>query len=185
MRIHLVLAIPAISVLASCGTSSPQPDTRVSDAPFGRLDRSPPTPDGRPLADGSPKPDGSSNPDKAMQDATSTATYGPVTDPGRWAGFNLAAGTPLARGYIGVGLDGRYAYFVPLAQGGIFHGLIARYDTKADFGQASSWTTFDLASSQATGKICLERVSSAGRCSDRAGSGPGSTPRRWSRAPAP
>jgi hypothetical protein len=75
-------------------------------------------------------------------DATSPPpdpTYGDVHDPSLWQTFDVAS---LAAGPdIGAAFDGRFLYLVPL--GG---GVVPRYDTRAPFDAASSWTTFDTKS---------------------------------------
>lgn len=50
-----------------------------------------------------------------------------------------------AKGFFGGAFDGRYVYFVPYASGNTApHGNCVRYDTRGDFGQATSWTAFDM-----------------------------------------
>ncbi|MFH1421555.1 MAG: LamG domain-containing protein, partial [Planctomycetota bacterium] len=40
--------------------------------------------------------------------------------------------------YDGAAFDGRYIYFVPL-----YSGVVLRYDTKGDYGDKESWSTYD------------------------------------------
>jgi hypothetical protein len=59
---------------------------------------------------------------------------------GSWARFDLATNVHAgAVGFWGATFDGRYIYLVP--RDGTY---AARYDTKATFGAAASWTTFDV-----------------------------------------
>lgn len=68
----------------------------------------------------------------------------PFTDPASWSKFPLQ-GVTGDEAYSGVGTDGRYAYFVPYRNAqGTSDGLVARYDTTAPFGNASSYDTFQL-----------------------------------------
>ncbi|MBX3182871.1 MAG: hypothetical protein KIT72_18240 [Polyangiaceae bacterium] len=62
-----------------------------------------------------------------------------------WSTFDLTTVNPDARGFEGTSFDGRYVYFAPYFHGA-YHGLVARFDTQADFSAASSWSTFDLTS---------------------------------------
>ena len=68
-------------------------------------------------------------------------------EPSSWATFDAAAQgvgvTP--RGYVGGVFDGRYVYFAPDFNGIQYHGEVLRFDTLADFQQASSWATFNPA----------------------------------------
>ena len=47
------------------------------------------------------------------------------------------------KGYYGAGFDSRFIYFVPFNDGSAFHGRVLRYDTEADFSQATSWAAYD------------------------------------------
>lgn len=71
-----------------------------------------------------------------------------------WSAFNLtqASGSQdlTVPGFNGAAFDGRYVYFAPgqigqLTGGQVASGNAARYDTKADFSRAASWSRFDLA----------------------------------------
>ncbi len=69
-------------------------------------------------------------------------TYNDMTNPSNWSTFDtatLADGGASAGGYITSAFDGRYVYLVP-GNGGV----VPRYDTRAAFGSASSWSTFDV-----------------------------------------
>lgn len=46
-------------------------------------------------------------------------------------------------GYKGAVCDGRYMYFVPFRTGAACHGRVLRYDTRGQFGAASSWSAYD------------------------------------------
>jgi hypothetical protein len=60
-----------------------------------------------------------------------------------WSAYNAGkTDSLLSTGYFGSVFDGRYVYFVPNRQMQ-FHGIVLRYDTKADFKQASSWSAYD------------------------------------------
>ena len=90
--------------------------------------------DAGPRADVAPKPD-----------APLPPTYSELTDTARWASFNVQSANAQAKGYLGVGFDGRYAYFIPYYNGAAYHGTVARYDTQASFGSADGWTFFNTA----------------------------------------
>jgi hypothetical protein len=59
-----------------------------------------------------------------------------------WQLFSLASVSPNARSFYGAAFDGRYVYLVPNGASG---ALVTRYDTRAPFSEATSWSTFDLA----------------------------------------
>lgn len=73
----------------------------------------------------------------ARYDATA-----PFETAASWATFDTASINPQAKGFFGGAFDGRYIYLVPYFNG-TAHGTLARYDTQATFGVASSWTLFD------------------------------------------
>ena len=60
--------------------------------------------------------------------------------------------SPYARGFAGGAFDGRYVYLVPEGNTGtpastgqfMSDGFIVRYDTSQPFGNAGSWSTFDV-----------------------------------------
>jgi hypothetical protein len=56
-----------------------------------------------------------------------------------WITFDVASVNANAVSYDGAVFDGRYLYLVPNDS----KSLVARYDTQASFGTASSWTIFD------------------------------------------
>lgn len=62
-------------------------------------------------------------------------------DAGSWDSFDLGGVDGGAGGFAGGAFDGRYTYYVP--QNGQ-SPVVARYDTTATFGQAASWSTFDV-----------------------------------------
>jgi hypothetical protein len=60
-----------------------------------------------------------------------------------WSTYN--AGTVgNTKGYIGAVFDGRYVYYIPSTYDGTnYHGKVLRYDTRAAFGTAGSWASYD------------------------------------------
>jgi hypothetical protein len=68
--------------------------------------------------------------------------------PGSWSSFDVGGVNSGAKGFEGATFDGRYVYLTPYndtnfnTQG--YTGVSARYDTHADFGTATSWSTFDV-----------------------------------------
>ena len=68
-----------------------------------------------------------------------------------WSFFDLQSVNGNAVGFHGVSFDGRYLYLAQLYNGALgtsshYGGLVARYDTQADFSTGGSWSTFDLQS---------------------------------------
>jgi hypothetical protein len=62
-----------------------------------------------------------------------------------WSTFDVTTVHPNAKGFAGAAFDGRYIYLVPdYVGGGVYSGLVARYDTRADFATGASWSTFDV-----------------------------------------
>jgi hypothetical protein len=61
-----------------------------------------------------------------------------------WEVFDHA-GITSSRGYSSTAIDGRYMYFAPYRRqpSGARNGTVLRYDGTAEFGQSSSWQTFD------------------------------------------
>ncbi|CAK0775073.1 conserved hypothetical protein [Gammaproteobacteria bacterium] len=60
--------------------------------------------------------------------------------------FDSTSINPGSKGFSGAVYDGRYLYFVPMANGpGRFFGQVTRYDTHSDFHDSASWTVFDTA----------------------------------------
>jgi len=79
---------------------------------------------------------------------TTIATFG---SPTAWVFFSTAVKVkPLAKGYFGGAFDGRYIYFVPDLDIGVYSytgvpsGLAVRYDTTQSFFTVTSWETFDI-----------------------------------------
>ena len=72
-------------------------------------------------------------------------TAGAFSDVSSWAAYDPGAegvgNDP--DGYWGAVFDSRYVYFVPHDNGSGFHGEVLRYDTTAEFTNASSWATYD------------------------------------------
>lgn len=79
---------------------------------------------------------------------TTPATTWNAMTADNWSLFNIDAAKPGAKGFISSVFDGRYLYFVPYDEGG--SGLVTRYDTQANFAQATSWATFDIATTITT-----------------------------------
>ena len=74
------------------------------------------------------------------QDSWSTFDTQSLVDGGEAGLFSGAAG------FYGATFDGRYIYLVPNSSGSFFPSgteIALRYDTKASFGEQSSWSTFD------------------------------------------
>jgi hypothetical protein len=70
-----------------------------------------------------------------------------------WSTFSMSVIRPDAGAFSGAVFDGRYIYFPPNnGSRELSRGIVARYDTRADFGSGASWTTFDLAVVPASGK---------------------------------
>ncbi len=61
---------------------------------------------------------------------------------GSWATYDVATVNPGAKGFSGSSFDGRYLYLVPYGNGA-YDGVVARYDTQANFTSAASWVIFD------------------------------------------
>ncbi|MDQ7779212.1 MAG: hypothetical protein RDV41_05830, partial [Planctomycetota bacterium] len=61
-----------------------------------------------------------------------------------WSAYDAGATDGLnTKGYAGAVFDGRYVYFVPFTDNSSRHARVLRYDTKADFATASSWSAYD------------------------------------------
>lgn len=71
-----------------------------------------------------------------------------------WKSFN--SNPEISNGYRGGTFDGRYIYFTPTlpehngAAAQTYDSVAARYDTQADFGSLSSWTSFNLTQKSGT-----------------------------------
>jgi hypothetical protein len=72
-------------------------------------------------------------------------TQGPFTSLASWSTFGIASVDAAAYAFIGAVFDGRYLYYVPSGKGASPHGVMARFDTEAQFTNAGSWTILDLA----------------------------------------
>ncbi|MBS0625614.1 MAG: hypothetical protein JSS32_06155 [Verrucomicrobia bacterium] len=59
--------------------------------------------------------------------------------------FDMAAVNANAVGYNGAVFDGRYIYYVPIANNSTLSGLVARYDTRLPFATGSSYSFFNTA----------------------------------------
>lgn len=69
----------------------------------------------------------------------------PFMDSLSWDFFDLTKINTNLRGFLGAVYDNRYIYFIPnRLSNSVFSGLIARYDTKAEFASSSSWSYLDL-----------------------------------------
>ncbi len=70
-----------------------------------------------------------------------------------WAVFDQTSIDANAYQFIGAAFDGRYVYFVPVANSaGTTDGIVVRYDTQRGFGIAGSWSKFELTSVDARAK---------------------------------
>jgi hypothetical protein len=90
--------------------------------------------------------------DQASGKAMRFDTQASFTAATSWSWFDVTAVNPNAKGFQGALFDGRYVYLIPNSStvnpftgDYIRSGLVVRYDSKADFASASSWTTFDTA----------------------------------------
>ena len=64
----------------------------------------------------------------------------PFGDPGSWATFDIVTAVPTARSFSGGTFDGHYVYFAP----GASSRFAVRFDTRAPFGNTTSWESFDV-----------------------------------------
>jgi hypothetical protein len=71
-------------------------------------------------------------------------TNGSFADKASWHTFDVAGVNAQLKGFRGAVFDGRYVYLVPNWNGNNPLGVIVRYDTKAPFDVAGSWTPFDV-----------------------------------------
>jgi hypothetical protein len=71
-------------------------------------------------------------------------THASFNDPAGWRTFDTTTVEPSAKGFIGAVFDGRHVTFVPQGDLGPYHGVAARYDTRATFDELGGWTTLDL-----------------------------------------
>lgn len=63
-----------------------------------------------------------------------------------WTAFDISTIDAKLRGFNGAAFDGRYLYLVPHEHTvGTLSGVVARYDTQADFTAPGSWSTFNVA----------------------------------------
>jgi hypothetical protein len=80
-----------------------------------------------------------------------------------WASFDVTSLNPGAMGFNGAAFDGRFIYFVPNQNtGGAVGSTLARYDTRASFTAAASWSFFDTTSVDPNAK-CFNNASFDGR----------------------
>ncbi|HIH44433.1 MAG TPA: hypothetical protein HA257_04975 [Candidatus Methanoperedenaceae archaeon] len=70
---------------------------------------------------------------------------------GSYAFFDMASVNASAKGYKGVTTDGKYLYFSPFFNG-VIHGMIARYNTSADFNAPSSYDFYDVSGMNSSAK---------------------------------
>jgi hypothetical protein len=73
-------------------------------------------------------------------------TRGPFLLPASWSAFDAAALDARARSFVGATFDGRYVYLAPSSIGGTSPAPVVRYDARADFANAGSWTALDPSS---------------------------------------
>jgi hypothetical protein len=78
-------------------------------------------------------------------------TQASFTAASSWSWFDLTTVTAEAKGFLGAVFDGRYVYFLPSssevdpATGKYARsGRVMRYDSKAEFAVATSWSSFDV-----------------------------------------
>ena len=76
-------------------------------------------------------------------DAGSCIVGSTFDGPCSWSTFDITAINADAKGFDGAAFDGRYVYFAPRITTS-FDGLVARFDTKGSFGVSSSWSFFDV-----------------------------------------
>jgi hypothetical protein len=157
MRNTLIAALVFTASTVGCGGERAT-DVDVDVTCDGGMSQGAPTASPTPSSTATPAPSGSgttTGPDAgtSMEDGGSTsgsnptppgnpeATYNDVTSAANWASFDTAnlGGGASAGGYITSAFDGRYVYLVPGND-----GVVPRYDTRAPFGSASSWSTFDV-----------------------------------------
>ncbi|MFO0670529.1 MAG: hypothetical protein U0235_13020 [Polyangiaceae bacterium] len=78
-------------------------------------------------------------------------TTGEFSSAGAWAVFDSTTVKAGVQGFVGGTFDGRYLYLAPKANElNNASGLFTRYDTRAPFGDASSWTTFETSALDST-----------------------------------
>ncbi|MDC3279605.1 hypothetical protein OAV24_01870 [Gammaproteobacteria bacterium] len=65
-----------------------------------------------------------------------------LDDPSGWKFFDTQVANQSSAGYIGGQFDGRFLYLIPHCNNQ-FHGLVARFDTTADFNSNASWSFVD------------------------------------------
>jgi hypothetical protein len=93
------------------------------------------------------------------EDANATSVvFHALDDETKWESFDVAVVNPRARGFHGIVWDKRYVYFVPYQGPAGFHGVVTRYDTAADFADPKAWSTFDVATLNATARGFLGGV---------------------------
>ncbi len=72
-------------------------------------------------------------------------TTAPFASAASWSTFDVTSINADAKGFNGATFDGRYLYFIP-ADNGTWDGIVARFDTTADFTASASWSVFDASS---------------------------------------
>jgi hypothetical protein len=72
-------------------------------------------------------------------------TQGSLSGTASWTIFDLTPLNSNLQWFQGATFDGRYVYLVPNTNGSARIGLAARYDTHANFADATSWSIFDIA----------------------------------------
>jgi hypothetical protein len=81
-------------------------------------------------------------------------TQGDLAARGSWSTFDIrpfSSGAG-AGGYHGAVFDGQYVYFIQNQDSGTPSGMLARYDTHAEFGSQASWSFVDLRNQNAAAK---------------------------------
>jgi hypothetical protein len=71
-------------------------------------------------------------------------TLAPFATAASWSTFDASTLPSAPGGFAGAAFDGRYLYLVPYDDRTGNGGRVVRYDTRAAFGAAASWSAFDL-----------------------------------------
>jgi hypothetical protein len=129
-----LFALAGISLAALSGCT-PDEITVASDAgDGGNLESSVPDADGAAPLDAGPE-----------ADVVQPTVYNDFTKLSSWSTFDTAVLPGSPGGFFGGTFDGKYLYFAPYFRSD-YGGKAVRYDTTAPFGNAGSWTSFDIAS---------------------------------------
>lgn len=69
-----------------------------------------------------------------------------------WATYDLSSVKSGFKGFATAAFDGRYLYLTPHHHATDYSGLVARFDTTAEFTKSESWTAFDVATVDASAR---------------------------------